>query len=280
MSLTNKALWVIERNLERSLTLADLADACGVSRYHLAHAFGAATGIPLMQYIRKRRLTVAAHRLASGQAPDILKLALDTGYESHEAFSRAFRGQFGTTPEKVRRQKTAETLPLIRALKARNNIETTLAPPRLVAGAPMLLVGLAERHSIEATECIPAQWQRFMASYGEISHKADPIPLAVSTNMDDDGTFEYVCAVQVDDASDLPKGLIQLRVPAQRYAVFQHLEHVSTIATTYSAIWNYWLPAHIHKAADGPGLERNLKTFNPQTGLGGMEIWIPLEAAA
>lgn len=171
-------------------------------------------------------------------------------------------------------------MPLIRALKARDDIETKLAPPWLVAGAPMLLVGLAERHSIEATECIPAQWQRFMVSYGEISHKADPIPLAVSTNMDDDGTFEYVCAVQVDDASDLPKGLVQLRVPAQRYAVFQHLEHVSTIATTYSAIWNYWLPAHIHKAADGPGLERHLETFNPQTGLGGMEIWIPLEAAA
>ncbi len=66
MSLTNRALWVIERHLDRTLTLGELAGACGVSRYHLAHPFGAATGMPLMQYVRKRRLTEVARRLASG----------------------------------------------------------------------------------------------------------------------------------------------------------------------------------------------------------------------
>jgi len=279
MSLTNKALWVIERNLERPLTLAELAQACSVSRYHLAHAFGAATGMPLMQYVRKRRLSEAAHRLASGQAPDILELALDTGYGSHEAFSRAFRGQFGTTPEKVRRDKSVETLPMIEALTARQNIEIKLAPARFVSGAPMLLVGLSERHSFESTERIPAQWQRFMASYGDIADKADPVPLGVSTNLDDDGTFEYVCAVEVREASDLPKGFVQLRIPSQHYAVFAHLDHVATIGATYYAIWDRWLAAHHHKAADGPSLERHLATFNPQTGLGGIEIWIPIEAA-
>jgi AraC family transcriptional regulator len=281
MSLTNKALWVIERNLAQPLTLAELAGACGVSRYHLAHAFGAATGIPLMQYVRKRRLTEAAHRLACGEAPDILELALDCGYGSHEAFSRAFRGQFGTTPEQVRKDQSVETLPMIKALKARGPVEIALAPPRFVTGAPMLLVGLSERHSFDGTERIPAQWQRFMASYGEISHKADPVPIGVSTNLDDDdGTFEYVCAVEVREASDLPKGFIQLRVPAQHYAVFEHLDHAATIGATYYAIWDRWLPAHHHKAADGPAIERHLATFDPQTGLGGIEIWIPVEAAA
>ena len=279
MSLTSKALWVIERNLERSLTLADTPKPAAYRGITWPMRLGRPPEVRSMQFIRKRRLTVAAHRLASGQTPDILKLALDTGYGSHEAFSRAFRGQLARHTEKVRRQKT-ETLPLIRALKAGDdNRDHAGASP--VGGRHANALVWSRRAAFHRSHGMhPAQWQRFMASYGEISHKADPIPLAVSTNMDDDGTFEYVCAVQVDDASDLPKGLIQLRVPAQRYAVFQHLEHVSTIATTYSAIWNYWLPAHIHKAADGPGLERNLKTFNPQTGLGGMEIWIPLEAAA
>jgi AraC family transcriptional regulator len=280
MSLTNKALWVIERHLDRALTLGELAEACGVSRYHLAHAFGAAAGMPLMQYVRARRLTEAAHRLASGQAPDILGLALDSGYGSHEAFSRAFRSQFGTTPEKVRRQRSAETLPTIKALKPRENAEIALPPPRFVTGAPMFLVGLSERHLLEATERIPAQWQRFMASYNEISHKVGPRPLAVTGNMDDEGTFEYVCAVQVHEASELPEGLAQLRVPAQHYAVFQHPGHVASIAATYSAIWNHWLPAHKRKAADGPSLERHHETFNAQTGLGGLEIWIALAPTA
>jgi AraC family transcriptional regulator len=74
--------------------------------------------------------------------------------------------------------------------------------------------------------------------------------------------------------------LIQLHIPAQRYAVFQHLGHASTIGATYSAIWNNWLPVHNHPAADGPSLERFLETFDPKTGLGGVEIWIPIKDAA
>jgi AraC family transcriptional regulator len=277
MSLTNKAIWVIERNLNQPLTLGELADACGVSSYHLAHAFGAAAGRSVMQYVRSRRLTEAARSLASGDAPDILNLALDSGYGSHEAFSRAFRAQFDTTPESVRREKTVEDLPMIEAMKVLDNTGVTLAPPRFVSGAPMLLVGLSARHSFEATQGIPGQWQRFMASYGEIPDKVSPIPLGVSTNMDDDGNFEYVCAVEVSRVSELPRGFTQLRIPAQHYVVFRHLEHVSSIGATYSAIWNSWLPAHNRRAADGPSLERHLDTFDPQTGLGGVEIWIPVK---
>jgi AraC family transcriptional regulator len=88
--LAEKVLWAIERNLDRPLTLAEIADACGVSHFHLAHAFGQATGISVMQYVRARRLAEAAESLAAGDAPDILDLALDAGYGSHEAFSRAF----------------------------------------------------------------------------------------------------------------------------------------------------------------------------------------------
>jgi AraC family transcriptional regulator len=278
--LTNKALWTIERHLDRPLTLGDLAHACGVSQFHLAHAFGQATNFSVMQYVRGRRLTEAAQALASGHAPDILNLALDAGYGSHEAFSRAFRAQFGTTPEMVRKNKTVENLTMIRPMKVAEKTGFTLESPRFVSAAPMLVVGLAERHSFGATQGIPGQWQRFMKHYAEIADKAQPIPLGVSMNMDDDGNFEYVTGVEVSKVSDLPKGLSQFRIPAQHYAVFRHCGHVSTLGETYSAIWNDWLPAHNRKAADGPNLERHLETFDPQTGLGGVEIWIPLENAA
>jgi AraC family transcriptional regulator len=101
--LTSKAVWIIERNLARPLSLAELAEACGVSPFHLAHAFGEATGQSVMRYVRGRRLSEAAKALADG-ARDILELALRSGYGSHEAFSRAFRNQFGITPEEVRRE--------------------------------------------------------------------------------------------------------------------------------------------------------------------------------
>src|ERR1700739_169676 len=160
--LAERVLWAIERNFDRPLTLAELADACGVSHFHLAHAFGRATGVSVMQYVGARRRPEGAEPLAAGNAPDILGLALDAGYGSHEAFSRAFRAQFGTTPEAVRKTGHVENLTMTRAAKLPKKTNAVLQPPRFVSGDPMLVVGLAERHSFGATQGIPAQWQRFM----------------------------------------------------------------------------------------------------------------------
>ena len=168
---------------------------------------------------------------------------------------------------------------MIEALKIPEERRVKPEPPRFESGKPMLFVGLSERHSFEATQGVPAQWQKFMANCGEIPDKAHPIPVGVATNMDDDGNFEYACAVEVSKFSTTPRGFAQLRVPAQKYAVFPHREHVSTIGATYSAIWNHWLPDHNISVADGASLERHLETFDPQTGLGGVEIWIPIKDA-
>jgi AraC family transcriptional regulator len=96
-----KALWFIESHLDKDITLDDVAEASGVSRFHMSRAFGEMLNCSVMQYVRARRLSDAARRLAGG-APDILTVALDAGYGSHEAFTRAFRDQFGLTPEQVR----------------------------------------------------------------------------------------------------------------------------------------------------------------------------------
>jgi AraC family transcriptional regulator len=278
MILTNTALWVIERNLNRPLTLTVVADACGVSRYHLAHAFGAATGLSVMQYVRARRLTMAAQSLADG-APDILDLALDAGYGSHEAFSRAFRSQFGVTPEMVRRQASTEDLPMTKAMNIPDGSSAQLEPPRYVSGKPMLVVGLSERHSFDTVKDIAAQWQSFMSIYGQIPDKTESIPIGVVTNLDEDGNFEYVCGAEVAKFSMIPRTMVKLQVPAQNYAVFAHRDHVSTIGATYSAILNHWLTEHNRRLADGAVVERYLETFDPRTGFGGIEIWMPLEEA-
>jgi AraC family transcriptional regulator len=78
MSGTNKALFVIERNLDRDLTLDQIAKRCDVSRFHLAHAFGESTGQSVLAYLRGRRLTEAARALVTG-TNNILDLALDSG---------------------------------------------------------------------------------------------------------------------------------------------------------------------------------------------------------
>src|SRR5437763_1121074 len=102
-TVTSQALWFIESHLTDDLSLDRIAAAAGVSTFHLCRAFAAATGQPVAAYARARRLSRAAQALAAG-APDILDVALGAGYESHEAFTRAFRQQFQTTPESVRAQ--------------------------------------------------------------------------------------------------------------------------------------------------------------------------------
>ncbi len=277
MSLVSKAVWIVERNLAEPITLGEIADACAVSRFHLAHAFGASTGTSLMQYLRGRRLTTAATALANGET-DILGLALETGYSSHQAFSRAFKARFGTTPRAVRRRMNVCGLPTIQAIKFPEEIVTEIQEPRFESGKAMLLVGLSERQSLGNTQHIASKWQQFMAAYEDIPNKKPTAPIGVSTNMDEDGNFDYVCAVEVTNVSKLPGEFIQLRVPSQRYAVFLHQEHVASISQTYSMIWNHWFPTHEPEPLEGPCLERHLPTFDPQTGLGGIEIWVPVKA--
>jgi len=116
MNAIEKALWFIESHFASQITFEDLAKAGGVSRFHVTPAFGAATGLSIMRYVRGRRLTEAAKALSNG-APDILSVALDAGYGSHEAFTRAFRDEFGVTPETIRAQGHLKKIELVGPIK-------------------------------------------------------------------------------------------------------------------------------------------------------------------
>lgn len=277
MSLADKALWVMERNSKLPLTLTAIAEACGVSRSHLANAFGTATGLSVVKYLRARRLSEAARALAGG-APDILAVALEAGYGSHEAFTRAFREQFDATPESVRERRSLEGLATITPLELLSKGQARLDPPRITELATVRVVGLAETVSYETTIRIPAQWQRFMQYYDAIAAKKEEIPVGINRAADDEGQFEYICAVEVTRFGQKPAGFVQLEIAPRRYAVFEHRRHVSTIFETHSAIWNEALPACGHTVADAPILERHNLTFNPGTGEGGLTLWIPLES--
>ena len=275
MSLPDKTLWIIERNSTQPLTLDGIAAACGVSRSHLAHAFGTATGASVMQYVRARRLSAAARALAAG-APDILAIALEAGYGSHEAFTRAFRDRFQQTPESVRERRSVDGLALVDPLALRPHANVRLDPPRVVDEPTVRVVGLAERCSFDTTIRIPAQWQRFMECYDAIPNKRDHIPIGVSYSADDDGQFLYMCGAEVHRFGERESQLLHLEIPSRRYAVFEHRGHVSTIYETYRSIWNEAMPATGRAVADAPVIERHNPAFNPRTGEGGLTLWIPL----
>ena len=243
----------------------------------MVRAFAAATGFSVMRYVRARRLSEAARALAGG-APDILSLALDADYGSHEAFTRAFRDHFGVTPETVRARTCLRELKLQEPIVMDSTLLEHLNAPRFEISKPMLVAGVGERynHCDGVGAGIPNQWQRFHQSVDNIPNRVGKVAYGVCCNGDDSGNFDYIAGVEVSDFSDLPREFSRVRIPEQRYAVFTHAEHISTIRRTINTVWNHWLPSSGLKAADAPNFERYDENFDPATGNGGLEIWIPV----
>lgn len=277
MNAVGKAIWFIETHFSDEISLDDIAKSAGVSRCYMVHAFGFATGRSVMRHVRGRRLTEAARSLANG-APDILTVALDAGYSSHEAFTRAFREQFGLTPEAVRRQRHLRNVALVEPIKLNEALIADLKPIRFESSKPLLIAGLEERYTWETSKAAPAQWQRFVPYLGNIPGQVGRATYGVSCNGDDEGNFDYIAGVEVTDFSDLPAGFSRVRLGPQKYAVFAHCEHISTIRRTVNTIWSKWLPDSGHELADAPNFERFEEEFDSRTGMGGFEIWIPIKA--
>jgi len=277
MNPAQKALWFIESHLADELTLDEIAGVAGISRFHMVRAFAAATGLSVMRYVRTRRLSEAARALAGG-APDILTLALDADYGSHEAFTRAFRDHFGVTPEAVRSSTCLDKLTLQEAIVMDSTPIDNLQAPRFETSKLLLVAGLGERYNWESGgPAIPGQWQRFHQSVAHIPGRIGKVAYGVCCNGDDAGNFDYIAGVEVSDFSDLPREFSRVRIPAQRYAVFTHSEHISTIRRTVGTIWNEWLPGSKLCVADAPNFERYDEKFDPATGNGGLEIWVPVK---
>jgi len=270
-----KALWFIEGNSSRDITLDDIAAAAGVTRFHMTRAFGDVLHRPVMRYLRARRLSEAARALADG-APDILAVALTAGYGSHEAFTRAFRDQFGLTPEQVRGKGSTQGIEMVEPILMQEIGKTELEPPRFLDGRAMLIAGFGKRFEYGAMDGIPQLWQRLQPHLGHIPGEVTGTAYGVIVNTDDKG-FDYIAGAEVSDFSGAAEEMMRIRVPAQRYAVFSHRGHITTMRSTMDAIWRDWLPNSGFQAADAPLLECYGPEFDPRSGYGGLEIWLPVK---
>jgi AraC family transcriptional regulator len=153
-----------------------------------------------------------------------------------------------------------------------------LGEVRFERAKEMLLAGLNGRYTIETRGKIPAQWERFAPNIGKVPGQIGETCYGVCWNMSPERGFEYLSGVQVTDTKGLPSEFATVRLAAREYAVFAHRDHVSTIDRTLDRIWKEWVPQAGLKIASGPCFERYGKEFDPQTGMGGMEIWIALDA--
>jgi AraC family transcriptional regulator len=230
-----------------------------------------------MRHLRARRLSEAAKALRAG-APDILQVALDAGYSSHEAFTRRFCKQFGMTPDAYRARRSRRPVKLTEAFPMHTVSKHQLEPPRFERRERIYFVGLEERHAMATGLNVLGQWQRFTPFMEDIPGRMDAAVYGVTLAFDPrDGGFTYLCAVEVEGGETPPPGLKAVVIPPQLYAVFRHRGHASAIGETNAAIWHGWLPNSGFKQSEAlSGFERYDAAFDPATGEGGFEIWLPL----
>ena len=159
-----------------------------------------------------------------------------------------------------------------------------LKSPRFIDGKALLIGGLRKRYSGREMNEIPAQWQRFAPHIGKIAGQLNgDVAYGVCWPVENGDGIEYLTGIEVSGFAGLPSEFTVVSIPPVKYAVFLHREHVSKLRETIDAIFHTWLPGCGHQAAGGYAetpafFERYTEEFNPQTGIGGMEVWVPLKS--
>jgi AraC family transcriptional regulator len=156
-----------------------------------------------------------------------------------------------------------------------------LESPRFEDSRPLLIAGLGGA-TANTLDDLPALWKRFSVHIGRIPGQVGRAAYGVCSDMfNGTGSFHYLTGVEISESSVLPAQFSRVQIPAQRYAIFPHQEHVSKLRYTVNAIWSQSLPESGHKAARAtPGapdfFERYGEGFDPELGMGDVEVWIPV----
>lgn len=277
MSIVAKMIWILESHPREQLDLEVLSTITGRSKTYLSRLFPLVTGYSVTEYLRGRRLSEAAAKLATG-TPDILSVALDAGYSSHEAFTRAFRDQFGTTPQAVRLSRSTNDLKLVEPLRMEMQTNSTIAPPRFEDRPEMHFVGLAELHNMKSPAGIPEQWRKFQPYLGNIDGAIGQGAYGICGEITTDGDLNYMAAVEVRAGTEPPTGLSTMSIPALRWARFAHEGDVVSIRQTIGAA-EQWLNDNGYRPAETlRGFTEYYRPgFDARTGSGDIEVWFGLK---
>jgi AraC family transcriptional regulator len=152
-----------------------------------------------------------------------------------------------------------------------------LAEPRFEHGHFLLIAGLGGRFTADTTHGIPQLWEKFIPHIGKVPGQKDDVTYGICCNPDGKGGFEYIAGVEISKLDDLPEHYRWIEVQPQYYAVFEHKGPLDALPQAFQYIWKSWLPQSGREAADAPEFERYSADFNPETGEGVLEIWLPLK---
>ncbi len=152
-----------------------------------------------------------------------------------------------------------------------------LSAPRFARGPFQLIAGFGRHFTQGSAADIPELWAQLLSCIGKVPGQVGGETYGVCCNPDGKGGFEYIAGVAISKLDDLPEEYRWIELKEQEYAVFEHQGPLTSLGQTFQSIWNDWLPHSGREAADAPEFERYSADFDPQTGAGSVEIWLPLK---
>ena len=283
ISPLERAIEYIENHLNENIGLSDVSRETGYSYYHMTRLFSSALGESVGRYINRRRLYNASEKLIHSDQR-VIDIALDCGFESPEAFSRAFKTAFGSSPVDYRRAGLNLVVNAKRELAPEdvghiaNNISRS---PEFVMFEETKVAGLRGMTSL-ADNRLPGLWEEFMrlhkklfmatgAGYGICETQQ------ATYTKDGDALFAVMVGSRVQDFDGLPPLLEQKVLRAGRYAVFTHRGTFANLPKTYRYIFGTWLPtaeAKLDEREDFEVYEHEVFAFDDPNNE--VEIFIPV----
>jgi AraC family transcriptional regulator len=288
----NEVIQYIEANLSEELLLEDLAIRAGFSPFHFHRIFSAFVGEPFGQYIKRRRLIRAGREiLETGR--EVTGIALDAGYETPAAFSKAFKNYFEITPSQLRKEKAVRSIAFATLLEKkppsyhrRTAVEAeirTLSAQKIYYVRRYAAVDDQSVHN-QSTQAAQSAFAALMAYLHE--HKfMDQIQACVGIMPDEPGVtppeeVRFDAGVIFREEIHLIQdGEIRSQIiPGGRWAVFLHEGPYSTLWQTWNAAFRDWLPLSGERLRDIAPFEKYLNDVaqTPEAELL-TEIFIPIE---
>lgn len=279
----NKALTYIEENLENEINMTEVANIARSSEYHFKKMFSYLSGITLLEYIRRRRLTLAGLELGNRNTK-VIDVAMKYGYHSPDSFAKAFYQLHGINPSKV---KSGESLKAFPRITFQLDIKGGDALSyRIEEKEAFSIIGVKKRVPIIFNGVNPeiaSMWENLddkaINKLKELSNVEPMGMLSASTNfsegrMEEKGYLDHY--VGVTTTNECPNDFTQLDVPVLTWAVFESVgPFPETLQDIWGRIYSEWFPSSNYEQVEGPEILWN-ENKDTSSSKFKSEIWIPI----
>jgi AraC family transcriptional regulator len=256
---------------DTAIDIPALADMCHVSPWHFQRLFKSLVGDTLGNYLRGRRLTQAAELLLSSDR-SILDIAMQVGFGSNEALSRAFKGYFNLTPKAFRQQSPAVQLnkkPILNPELYHHLANYMQKEPSIIERPEIHLLGFSTQipspFNCQGSYCdlLEKSWYQLFEHQQQFPQRQAGefygLTISPSGNFDE-AEVEYLAAIALKENENvpetLPEGMKHYVLPAQKIAVFDVAQvDEETVGKTMDYIYGYWLPNSQYQRAKGDDYE-------------------------